>query len=113
MLSFDQLPAIVGNMQEQLNTIYRLLINPSSPKDPKDEILTIQAASFFLELSVSTLRYYKQHNLIPYIQRSPKSRIYFSRAALITWLTDSHHPTRHEAGAFALNKLNKNIKSKV
>ena len=106
-LTFDRLPEAVTMLISEVSEIKQLLIEqkPLPPEQP-EQFLTIQEASEFLNLTVSTL-YVKVHKRqIPVMKRG--KRLYFSRTELMEYIKAGRKKTNAEieleAEAYLLNK---------
>ncbi len=88
-LTFDELPEAIGQLQEKLNSIERLLGQRDNlPTQEPEQLLTIKQAGELLSLSVPTLYGYVQKRAIPFCKRG--KRLYFSKQDLTNWIKASH-----------------------
>jgi len=104
-ITFDQLPETVGRLLVKLDTLERLLVQQGNqkPKEEQDQLLTVQQAAEFLNLTVPTI-YSKVSRLeLPVMKRS--KRLYFSRVELMDYLKAGHRKTNYEIEAAADNYL--------
>lgn len=101
VITFEKLPEAVGNLQETVNDIKRLLLERSdqSLKPEADQLLTIQQAAEFLNLSVPTLYGYVHNAEIPVCKKS--KRLYFSKQELTDWIKTGRKKTTTEIAAEA------------
>jgi len=107
VLSFDKLPEAVAMLTKEVSELKRLLIEKQEqpPTEQPDQLLTIQEAAEFLNLSVPTL-YTKVHNAeIPVYKKT--KRLYFSKQELTDWIKAGRKKTNaeieQEAKAYLLN----------
>ena len=105
-ITFDQLPETVTQLFEKVENIERLLIQKTSvPQPDSDQLLTIELAGKFLNLSVATLydRVHKQ--TIPVCKRAGTKRLYFSKKALTDYILQGKRPTIAEVQEQADNYI--------
>ena len=104
--TFEQLPQIVGQLQQQLERIEGLLTTSTAlPKLEADTLLTIKEAAEFLRLSVATIYGKVSKGQIPHSK--PGKRLYFSKADLTKWIKDGRKKTQSELAAEAPKHLTK------
>jgi len=107
LLSFDQLPSAVSQLNKKLENIERLLEN-SKQQAPiqSDNLLTIHEAAEFLKLTVPTLYTKVSKGELPVMKRT--KRLYFSRLELMDYLKAGRKRTNSEieaeAESYLLNK---------
>jgi excisionase family DNA binding protein len=93
--TFEQLPQAVNKLHERLDGIEKLLrSNQSVELEFSSELLTIQQASTFLNLSVPTLYSKVSKKEIPVNKKG--KRLYFSRSELLKWIHSGHQQTAEE-----------------
>ena len=106
-LTFDQLPTAVNQLSIKLENIERLLLEKSEkqPTTPPEQLLTIQLAAEFLNLSVPTIYSKVSKNELPVMKRG--KRLYFSRTELMNYIKEgrkkSNAEIEAEAEAYLLN----------
>jgi excisionase family DNA binding protein len=100
-LTFEQLPTAVSLLSRKLENIERLLLDKNSqlPTEQKDELLTVNQAAEFLNLTVPTIYSKACRGEIPLMKRS--KRIYFSRNELLDYLRAGRKKTTAEIEAEA------------
>jgi len=92
-------------IEARLSIIEALLIDlKHSPKKQAapaddDELLTIQEAAKFLNLSVATLYGYSSRLEVPFCKRS--KRLYFSKKSLLAWIKEGKRKTAAEIASEA------------
>ncbi|MBI4931842.1 MAG: helix-turn-helix domain-containing protein [Bacteroidetes bacterium] len=88
-------------LDRRLNRIENLLLDlKHSPKETSNhhdpDLLDIKGASHLLGISIDGI-YGKIHDkTIPHIKRKGVKKIYFSRAALLSWLNEGEQKTRKQ-----------------
>lgn len=103
-VTHDTLPKAVTLLLTDVSEIKRLLLERSNANQPEaDQLLTIQQAAEFLNLSVPTL-YSKSHSRTIPVSRKGK-RLYFSRQELTDWVKSGKKRTVLEIEAEAENYL--------
>ena len=107
ILSFDQLPKAVNQLNEKLENIEKLLLatQSSQPSETSELLLTIQEAAEFLNLSVPTIYSKVSRGELPVMKRS--KRLYFSNIELMEYLKAGRKKTNTEIVAEAENYLSK------
>lgn len=91
-LTFERLPQAVSQLYEKLDTIERLIIEKSgSISTESDQLLTIQEAGEFLNLSVPTIYGYVHKAEIPVSKKG--KRLYFSKKELTDWIKSGRRKT--------------------
>ncbi len=112
IISFNELPKAVTDLQETVNDIKRLLIEASKePKTEADELLTIEQTALFLKLAKPTIYGLISKGELPVMKRS--KRCYFSKAELINYLKQGRKKTNSEIEAETDLFLSKQIKKGV
>ena len=103
-ITFEKLPQAVNIINERLANIERLLLaNSSESKIAIDELLTIEQAAKFLNVSVPTIYGYVHSKEIPYSK--VKKRLYFSKYELTEWIKSGRRKTSAELEVAANNYL--------
>lgn len=104
-ITFEQLPQAFTELFSKVENIERLLLHKSAASTkPEDELLTIEEASIFLKLAVTTLYGYVQRSEIP-VSKGAK-RLYFSKKELMEWVKMGRKRTKAEINTDAENYLN-------
>lgn len=107
ILTFDQLPTAVSQLNHRLENIERLLTqkNEQHQTEPVEKLLTVQDAAEFLNLTVPTLYSKVSKGELPVMKRS--KRLYFSSIELMQYLKQgrkkSNSEIEAEAEAYLLN----------
>ena len=105
-LTFDKLPQAVTLLFDKLSNIEKMLLeNHNNSQSTNDELLTIQQAGAYLNLSVPTMYGLTQRAEVPFMKKS--KRLYFSKAELLDWLQKGKRKTLAETANEANNYLNK------
>lgn len=92
--TFEQLPAIVGRIEDKLDNIEAMLLENNSVNYYGKDILSIKEASDLLNLTVSTLYSKVSRKEIP-VSKKGKS-LYFSRIDLLNWIKSGKKKTHEE-----------------
>lgn len=107
ILSFDQLPKAVSLLTNEISELEKLLLNRTgehSAKQP-EQLLTIQEAAEFLNLTVPTIYSKVSKGELPVMKRS--KRLYFSSTELMEYLKKgrkkSNAEIEQEAEAYLSN----------
>ena len=83
--TFENLPNAVSKLSSEVSELKRLFLEKSDGSNVfSEELLTIQQASEYLNLSVPTLYGYVQRAAIPVCKRG--KRLYFSKQELFDWI---------------------------
>lgn len=82
-LSFESLPQVVQELNAKIDNIM-LLLQSAKPDVKQSDLLTIQDAATFLNLSKSTLYNKVNKNELPYMKKG--KRLYFSRTELMDYI---------------------------
>jgi excisionase family DNA binding protein len=106
-LSFDQLPTAVSQLNQRLENIERLLTqkNEQHQTEPAEQLLTIQEAAEFLNLTVPTLYSKVSKGELPVMKRS--KRLYFSSIELMQYLKQGRKKSNSDIKAEANEYLKK------
>ena len=86
-------PELQSLIEDSIRKVLNKRLSESHPE--ADQLLTIQQASDFLNLSIPTLYGYSQRHEIPVCKRG--GRLYFSRQALTDWVKQGRKITVAEA----------------
>ncbi|MCA6361699.1 MAG: helix-turn-helix domain-containing protein [Bacteroidetes bacterium] len=110
-VTFDTLPEAVTQLYDKLTAIERILVEQNPPQHAETEqLLTIQQAGEFLNLSVPTLYGYVSRSAIPVSKRG--KRLYFSKLELLQWIKDGRKKTaaeiKNEAESYLKSKRGRN-----
>jgi DNA binding domain, excisionase family len=100
-LTFDQLPKAVTMLVKEVSELKRLLIEKQeqAPTEQPEQLLTIQEAAQFLNLTVPTIYSKVSKGELPVMKRS--KRLYFSRTELLEYLKDGRKKSNAEIEAEA------------
>jgi len=94
-LTIEKLPGAVSELFNKLSNIERLLTEMGNEnQSERDQILTVQEAADFLNLSTPTIYGYVQRAEIPVCKRT--KRLYFSKQQLIDWIKEGQRKTVSE-----------------
>jgi excisionase family DNA binding protein len=106
-LTFDQLPTAVSQLNQRLENIERLLTqkNEQRQTEPVEQLLTIQEAAEFLNLTVPTLYSKVSKGELPVMKRS--KRLYFSSIELMQYLKQGRKKSNSDIEAEANEYLKK------
>ena len=107
-LTFDQLPKAVTMLTKEVSELKRLLIEKQESKTPTEtpeQLLTVQEAAQFLNLTVPTIYSKVSKGELPVMKRS--KRLYFSSTELMEYLKEgrkkSNAEIEQEAEAYLSN----------
>ena len=103
-ISFDSLPQVVSDLNDKIDSIM-LLLQSAKPDVKQSDLLTIQEAASFLDLSKHTLYNKVNKNELPYMKKG--KRLYFSRAELMTYIKSGKIPSIEEIHEQTNNFLSK------
>ena len=103
-LSFDSLPQVVYDLNAKIDSIM-LLLQSAKPDVKESDLLTINEAALFLNLSKNTLYNKVNKNELPYMKKG--KRLYFSRAELITYIKSGKISSINEIQELTNNFLSK------
>jgi excisionase family DNA binding protein len=110
--SFENLPQAVNELSERLKSIENILNSKDhTPQSEADQLLTIEQAANFLNLSVPTLYGYVHKAEIPFSK--PAKRLYFSKQELINWIKSGRRKTNTEIEREASNYVQKRKEGNV
>lgn len=105
-ITYNNLPEAVTQLRFEISEIKRILLEKSNSNQPNpDQLLTIQQAAEFLNLSVPTLYGYVHRSSIPVCKRPGTKRLYFSREELQQWVKAGRKKTISEIESEAENYL--------
>lgn len=82
-ISFDSLPQAVEELNAKMDSIM-MFIQSAKPDVKQSDLLTIQEAASFLNLSKHTLYNKVNKNELPYMKKG--KRLYFSRSELMNYI---------------------------
>ncbi|WP_258138105.1 helix-turn-helix domain-containing protein [Mucilaginibacter phenanthrenivorans] len=94
ILTFDQLPKAVSELLEKVSKIENILSQENNIEQDIESPISIQQASAFLNLSISTLYGKVCRREIPVSKQG--KRLYFSRSELIEWIKAGRKRTTAE-----------------
>ena len=106
-LTFDQLPKAVTMLTKEVSELKRLLIEKQeqTPTEQPEQLLTVQEAAQFLNLTVPTIYSKVSKGELPVMKRS--KRLYFSSTELMAYLKEgrkkSNAEIEQEAEAYLSN----------
>lgn len=105
-LTFDQLPQAVAMLTNEISTLKNLLLDQKQPEvEQSERYLTVQEASEFLKLKVSTIYSKVSRGELPVMKGG--KRLYFSSKELIEYLKrgrkKSHADIDAQANAYFEN----------
>ena len=106
-LTFENLPTAVSQLNKKLENIERLLLqqNEQQPTEHPDQLLTVQQAAEFLNLTMPTIYSKVSKGELPVMKRS--KRLYFSRTELMDYLKAGRKKSNAEIEAEAETYLQK------
>ena len=106
-LTFDQLPKAVTMLTKEVSELKRLLIEKQeqTPTEQPEQLLTVQEAAQFLNLTVPTIYSKVSKGELPVMKRS--KRLYFSSTELMAYLKEGRKKSNAEIEAEAEAYLNK------
>ncbi|SKB35097.1 helix-turn-helix domain-containing protein [Maribacter arcticus] len=95
-LTFDQLPKAVTMLTKEVSDLKRLLIEKQvqTPTEQPEQLLTVQEAAQFLNLTVPTIYSKVSKGELPVMKRS--KRLYFSNIELIDYLKEGRKKSNAE-----------------
>jgi len=106
-LNFDSLPQVVQELNEKIDHITKLLESPKQVENP-NQLLTVQDAANFLNLSVSTIYNKVNKRELPAMKKG--RRLYFSRTELLNYIKSGKILSDREINEQANNFLSKKNK---
>ncbi|RXR16313.1 DNA-binding protein [Flavobacterium amnicola] len=95
-LTFDNLPNAISELSKKVENIERLLLLKKEEQitELSEQLLTIQEAASFLNLSVPTVYSKVSKGELPFMKRS--KRLYFSSFELMDYLKKGRNKTNSE-----------------
>jgi excisionase family DNA binding protein len=104
-LTFDQLPKAVTMLTKEVSELKRLLIEKQEQQPIKapEQLLTVQEAAEFLNLTVPTIYSKVSKGELPVMKRS--KRLYFSSTELLAYLKEGRKKSNAEIEAEASDYL--------
>jgi len=105
--TFDQLPQAVAMLTKEVSELKQLLLQKSDQQvtTPTEQLLTVQEAADFLNLSVPTIYSKVSKGELPFMKRG--KRLHFSSTELMQYLKDGRNKTNAEIEAEAHTYLSK------
>jgi excisionase family DNA binding protein len=106
--SFDQLPQAVALLTKEVSELKQLLLQKRDQQQtpiPSEQLLTVQEAAEFLNLSVPTIYSKVSRGELPVMKRGKK--LHFSNTELMQYLKDGRKLTNSEIETEAQNYLQK------
>ena len=105
VLTFDQLPQAVAMLTKEVIELKHLLLQTGNQQSttPSEQLLTIQEAASFLNLTVPTIYSKVSKGELPVMKRG--KRLHFSSTELMQYLREGRKKTNAEIEAEALNYL--------
>ena len=96
VLTFDQLPTAVTMLTKEVSELKRLLIEKQEQPttDQPEQLLTVQEAAQFLNLTVPTIYSKVSKNELPFMKRG--KRLYFSNIELMEYLKEGRKKSNEE-----------------
>ena len=106
-LTFDQLPQAVAMLTKEVSELKQLLLQKSEQQatPPAEQLLDVQQAADFLNLSVPTIYSKVSRGELPVMKRGKK--LHFSNTELMQYLKDGRKLTYSEIETEAENYLQK------
>jgi len=106
-LTFDQLPQAVAMLTKEVSELKKLLIQKSEQQTtpPAEQLLDVQQAAEFLNLSVPTVYSKVSRGELPVMKRGKK--LHFSNTELMQYMKDGRKLTNSEIETEAENYLQK------
>ncbi len=106
-LTFDQLPQAVAMLTKEVSELKKLLLQKSDQQTtpPAEQLLDVQQAADFLNLSVPTVYSKVSRGELPVMKRGKK--LHFSSTELMQYLKDGRKRTNSEIETEAENYLQK------
>jgi len=105
--TFDQLPQAVAMLRKEISELKQLMLQKSDqqPVTPTEQLLTVQEAANFLNLSVPTIYSKVSRGELPVMKRGKK--LHFSNTELMQYLKNGRKKTYSEIDREAKNYLQK------
>lgn len=107
-VTFEQMPKLLAEMNRRLERIEDLLLDRSMPQKAEPDLMSINEASSFLNLTVATLYSMVSRKQIPHSKRGKK--LYFSRIELSEYVRDGRVLTNAEVKKNAVRNAAKAMK---
>jgi len=109
-LTFEQLPEAVTNLTQEVSELKRLLIEKQEQPttDQLEQLLTVQEAAKFLNLTVPTIYSKVSKGELPVMKRG--NRLYFSSTELMAYLKEGRKKSNAEIEQEAETYLSNNKK---
>jgi excisionase family DNA binding protein len=104
-VNFDSLPQVVHELIAKIDDIM-LLLQSAKPDVKQGDLLTIQEAASFLNLSKHTLYNKVNKSELPYMKKG--KRLYFSRTELVDYIKSGKISSIQEIQEQTNNFLSKN-----
>lgn len=105
-VTFEQLPEKIGWILEKLDSIEATLLSITTNAQPdKDELLTINQASKFINLAKPTIYGLVSRKEIPHSKKG--KRLYFSKFELLDWVKSGRRKTVSELETEAESIVNR------
>ena len=106
-LTFDQLPQAVAMLTKEVSELKQLLLQKSEKQETPsaEQLLSVQQAAGFLNLSVPTIYSKVSRGELPVMKRGKK--LHFSSTDLMQYLKDGRKLTNSEIETEAENYLQK------
>lgn len=106
-ITFEQLPQAVAMLTKEISELKQLLLLKSDqqPITPTEQLLTVQEAADFLNLSVPTIYSKVSRGELPVMKRGKK--LHFSNTELMQYLKNGRKKTYSEIDREAENYLQK------
>lgn len=110
VLTFDKLPEAVTMLTKEVSELKRLLIEKQeqAPTEQPEQLLTVQEAAQFLNLTVPTIYSKVSKGELPVMKRS--KRLYFSSTELMEYLKEGRKKSNAEIEQEAKAYLSNNKK---
>ena len=110
-LTFNDLPTAVTMLTKEVSELKRLLIEKQEnlPTEKPEQLLTVQEAAQFLNLTVPTIYSKVSKGELPVMKRS--KRLYFSSTELMEYLKEGRKKSNAEIEAEAQAYLSNNKKA--
>jgi len=101
IFTFDQLPQQVANLTKEVGELKRLFLKTSEQisTTSSEQLLTVQEAAKFLNLTVPTIYSKVSKGELPVMKRS--KRLYFSREELTNYVKQGRRKTNTEIASSA------------
>lgn len=105
VFTFEQLPQAVAVLTKEVSELKQLLLQKSNqqPTASPEQLLTVQEAAKFLNLTVPTIYSKVSRGELPYMKRG--KRLHFSSIELMQYLKEGRKKTNAEIEAEAKSYL--------